>query len=306
MKAIQYITFGDAEVLRLNEVAKPTCTEDEVLIRIAATTVNPLDMKIRSGKMQQEIPVQLPYTPGLDFAGTVEAVGRHVTRFQVGDQVYGGTIGGTYAQYIALPATQVARQPRNLTLHEAASLAIPVHTAHLFLIEQAKVQAGQRVLVQGAAGSVGQVFVQVAKVLGAYVIGTASGEGIALLKALGTDEVIDYKQQDVAQAVKEVDIVIDFVGGETLTKSFETLKKGGLLLSAFMPPDPELAHRYGVSARFVDGLPTAEQLEFGTALIEQGKVVPRIVNVLKLEEAATAQQLVAAGGLNGKVVLTVD
>ena len=306
MKTIQYIAFGDADVLRLNEVAKPTCTEDEVLIRIAATTVNPLDMKIRSGKMQQEIPVQLPYTPGLDFAGTIEEAGRNVTRLKAGDQVYGGTIGGTYAQYVALPATQVARLPRNLTLNEAASLAIPVHTAYLFLVEQGKVQAGQRVLIQGAAGSVGQVFVQIANVLGAYVIGTASGEGVELVKSLGANQVIDYKQQDFTQAVKDVDIVIDFVGGETQAKSFETLKKGGLLLSAFMPPDQELANRHGVSARFVDGLPTVQQLEFGTALIEQGKVIPRIVKVRKLEGAATAQQLVSAGGLNGKVVLTVD
>ena len=305
MKAIQYSAFGDAEVLHLNEVAKPACGDEEVLIRIAATTVNPLDMKIRAGQLQRELSIKLPYIPGLDCAGTVEAVGRKVTRLQVGDQVYGGTRGGTYAQYIALPAAQVARQPRNLTPNEAAALAIPVHTACLLLVEHGRVQAGQRVLIQGAAGSVGQVCVQLAKVLGAYVLGTASGEGVALLHSLGADEVIDYKQHKIAQAVREVDTVIDFVGGETQAQSFETLKKGGLLLSAVMPPDPELATRYDVSARFVDGLPTVQQLEFGTALIEQGKVVPRIVKVLKLEEAAAAQQLVAAGGLNGKVVLTV-
>ncbi len=226
MKVIQYVAFGEADVVGLNQVAKPSCGDEEVLVHIAATTVNPLDLKIRSGRMQQQILVRLPYTPGLDFAGTVEAVGRDVTRLQVGDQVYGGTMGGTYAEYVALPATQVARLPRNLTLNAAAALVIPVHTSHLFLMEQARVQAGQRVLIQGAAGSAGQVFVQVAKVLGAYVIGTASGEGVELLKSLGADEVIDYKQQDVTQAIKAVDVVIDFVGGETLAKSFETLKKG--------------------------------------------------------------------------------
>ena len=196
--------------------------------------------------------------------------------------------------------------PHNLTLHEAAALAIPVHTAHLFLVEQAKLQAGQRILIQGAAGSVGQVFVQVAKILGAYVIGTASGEGISLLKSLGADETIDYKQEDFTQMVKDVDIGIDLVGGETQDKSFEVLKKGGLLLSAFAPPSQELASKHGVSARFVEGLPTLQQLEFGTDLIEHGKVIPRIVKVMKLEEAAAAQQLVEAGGLNGKVVLTID
>ena len=185
-------------------------------------------------------------------------------------------------------------------------MAIPVHTAHLFLVEQAQVQAGQRILIQGAAGSVGQVFVQVAKILGAYVMGTASGEGIKLLESLDADETIDYKQQDFTQMVKDVDIVIDLVGGETQKKSFAVLKKGGLLLSAFVPPSPELASKHEVHARFVEGLPTLQQLEFGTDLIKHGKVTPRIVKVMKLEEAAAAQQLVAAGGVNGKAVLTID
>ena len=306
MKAIQYTNYGDTDVIQLTNIEKPVPKDNEVLIRIIATTVNPLDMKIRSGKMQQVIPVKLPYTPGLDFAGTVEAAGRHVSRLKAGDQVYGGTIGGTYAEYIALEADQVARKPHNLTFQEAAALAIPVHTAHLFLVEQAKLQADQRILIQGAAGSVGQVFVQVAKILGAYVIGTASGEGIGLLKLLGAHETIDYKQQDFTQIVKDVDIVIDLVGGETQEKSFAVLKKGGLLLSAFAPPSPELASKHGVRARFVEGLPTLKQLEFGTDLIEHGKVIPRIVKVMKLEEAAAAQQLVTDGGLNGKVVLTID
>ncbi len=306
MKVIQYTSYGDTDVMQLTNIEKPVPKDNEVLIRIAATTVNPLDMKIRSGKMQQVIPVKLPYTPGLDFAGTVEEAGRNVTRLKAGDQVYGGTIGGTYAEYIALAADQVARMPQNLTLNEAAALAIPIHSAHLFLVEQAQVQAGQRILIQGAAGSVGQVFVQVAKLLGAHVIGTASGEGIGLLQSLGADETIDYKQQDFTQVVKDVDIVIDLVGGETLEKSFEVLKKGGLLLSAFAPPSQELASKHGVIARFVEGLPTFQQLEFGTDLIEHGKVIPTIVKVMKLEEAAAAQQLVEAGGLNGKVVLTID
>ena len=133
-------------MLRLHEVTKPACAEDEVLIRIAATTVNPLDLMIRSGQMPELISVQPPYTPGLDFAGTIKAVGRHITRFQVRDQVYGSTTDG--AQYIALPATQVARLPRNLTFNEAAVLALPMYTAHVFLLEQAQVQASQRVLTQ--------------------------------------------------------------------------------------------------------------------------------------------------------------
>lgn len=305
MKAMQYTGYGNTDVLRLNDIEKPVPKDQEVLIRIAATTVNPLDMKIRSGALQQQMPVAFPYTPGLDFAGTIAAVGRDVTRFEVGDQVYGGTVGGTYAEYIAIKAIQVARMPQNITPNQAAAFAIPIYTAHLFLVEQAQVHAGQKLLIQGAAGSVGQVFVQVAKILGAYVIGTASGEGIDLLKSLGTDEVIDYKQQDFTQLVRDVDIVIDLVGGDTQAKSFGVLKKGGLLLSSVMPPPAELAEKYEVSARFVDGLPTYQQLEFGTDLIERGKLTIQIAKVMKLAEAAAAQQLVADGGLNGKVVLTV-
>lgn len=145
---------------------------------------------------------------------------------------------------------------------------------------------------------------QIAKALGAYVIGTASGNGVELLASLDADEVIDYKNQDFTQIVTDVDLVIDFVGGETQTKSFAVLKKGGSLLSAVMSPSDELAQKYGVSARFVDGVPSHQKLELGTTLIEQGKIKPNVTKIMRLEEAAAAQQLVSDGGINGKIVLT--
>jgi NADPH:quinone reductase-like Zn-dependent oxidoreductase len=300
MKAIQYTGYGKSNVLQLNDIEKPELKEDEVLIKISATTVNPLDIKIRSGQMQHLMPVRFPYIPGMDIAGTVERIGSQVTRFEVGDQVYAATTrGGTYAECIALDTDLVAKVPQNITLSEAAAVAIPLVTAYTFLIEEAKVQRGQRILIQGAAGSVGQVMAQMAKVLGAYVI-----EGLDLLKRLGADEIIDYKNQDSIKLVRDADLVIDLVGGDTQTRSFDVLKTGGLLLSGVMPPSGELAQKFGVHARFADGQPSYQSLEFGTGLVEQGKIKPRIAKVLKLEEA-TAQDLVSAGGLNGKIVLTV-
>jgi NADPH:quinone reductase-like Zn-dependent oxidoreductase len=307
MKAIQYTGYGNTDVLQQNDIEKPVVKENEVLVRISATTINPLDMKIRSGIMKQIMPVTFPYTPGMDLSGTIEETGSNVTRLKIGDQVYAATTsGGTYAQYISIDANLVAKVPHNITLNEAAALTIPLVTAYTFLIKEARVQAGQKILIQGAAGGVGQVILQMGKALGLYVIGTASGKGTGLLESLGANEVIDYKNQDFSQLVKDADIVIDLVGGETQKKSFTVLKKGGLLLSTVMPPDDNLAQKYGVSARFADGQPSFQILEFGTDLIQQGKIKPNVSKVMTLEEAATAQNLVSAGGLNGKVVLTVN
>ncbi|MGZ3750034.1 MAG: NADP-dependent oxidoreductase [Mucilaginibacter sp.] len=305
MKAIQFTAFGDSGVIQLNQVAQPQPKENEVLIKIAATTVNPIDMKIRSGAFQKMMPVNLPYTPGSDVAGTVEAVGSGVSRLKVGDKVFATTFGGTYAEYVVLKEDQVAALPHNLSMNEAAALAVPLVTSYSFLVEGGELKAGQRVLIHGAAGGVGGVMVQMAKALGAYVIGTASGEGLALAKSLGADEVIDYKTQDFSQLVKDVDLVIDLAGGETQNKSFSVVKEGGKLLSAVMPPSQELAEQHHITAKFISGSPSHKKLEFGTKLVEAGKIKTQIAKVFRLEEAAQAQDLLSAGGVNGKVVLTV-
>lgn len=169
----------------------------KLVYRRAIGYSNPLDMKIRSGIMQQMMPVKFPYTPGMDIAGTVEEIGTNVIRFKTGDLVYAATTtDGTYAEYIAIGADLVARKPQNITLDEAAALAIPIMTAYTFLVDQGKVQPGQKILIQGGAGGVDQVMVQIAKTLGLYVIGTASGDGVELLVSLGADEVTDHKNQD--------------------------------------------------------------------------------------------------------------
>jgi len=306
MKAIQYTAFGDSSVLKFNEVSKPVPGDDEVLIKLAAITVNPFDIKVRSGSMQKMMPLQLPYIPGSDVSGVIEEVGSKVTRLKVADHVFGTTFGGAYAQYIAIKEAQVAIRPDNTSAAEAAALAVPLVTSYSLLIETAHLQAGQKVLIHGASGSVGSVLLQMAKALGAYVIGTASAEGVNKVKEAGADEVIDYKNEDFTQHVKNVDLVADLVGGETQNKSFRVLKKGGKLISIVMPPSAELAKQFEVTAQFINSTPSFEKLEFGKKLVEQGKITASISKTMKWELAAQAQDLISAGGINGKIVLEIN
>ncbi|MGN8068575.1 NADP-dependent oxidoreductase [Mucilaginibacter sp. 22184] len=305
MKAIQMTGYGDSSVLKIENIAQPVPATGQVLIKIAATTINPFDMKIRSGAMKQFIPIPIPFVPGTDFSGTVEETGENVTRLKKGDKVFATTFGGTYAEYIVMDEKNVSLIPNNVSLNEAAALAVPLNTAYSVLIEGANLQAGQKVLIHGAAGAVGIALVQMAKALGAYVIGTASAKGKDLIKSLGADEAIDYKTQDFGQLVHDVDLVIDGVGGETQQKSYAVVKKGGKLISIVMPTSNEEAEKYGISAEFINSAPKLEKLAFGKKLVEENKITPHIAKVLNLEAAAEAQDLVTAGGLNGKVILQI-
>jgi NADPH:quinone reductase-like Zn-dependent oxidoreductase len=305
MKAIQYKSFGKSEVLELVQVDKPGIKENEILIKVSATTINPLDMKIRSGYMQKIMPVQFPYTPGLDVSGIVAVIGNKVTRIKVGDEVLATpSAAGAYAEYVVAEEDKAALKPANISFNEAAALVIPFSTSHAVLIEAGKIQAGQKVLIHGASGAVGSMMVQLAKTLGAYVIGT--GSDVARIKELGADEAINYKTQDFTTLVKEADLVADLAGGEAQTKSFEVLKKGGKLLSIVMPPSAELAEKFKVEAQFVSSNSSNKILSLGLQLLEEGKIKTIISTVMKLEQAAQAQDLVSAGGVNGKVVLAIN
>ncbi len=307
MQVIQYQSFGQSDVLALAEVAQPQISNDnEVLIQVKAASVNPLDMKIRMGFMQKMRPVQLPFTPGLDAAGIVVAVGAGVSRFKVGDEVMAATMIGAYAEYVVAKEEFVSLKPNNISFAEAASLVVNIGTAQSILFSEGKLGSGQKVLIQGAAGAVGATMVQLAKNNGIYVIATASGKGIELLKSLGADEVIDYKSQDATTLVKNVDLVADCAGGEAQSKLFEVLKSGGKLLSIAGMPSPELAQKYNIEARFVSSDLSAKSLENGLNLVLEGKIKPIIAKKFPLAEAAQAQDFVSTGGLNGKVVLEVS
>ena len=306
MKAIVYSEFGNSDVIKVIETQKPTIKDDEVLIKSAAVSVNPADIKYRKGLMQQRLPVQIPYTPGLDVAGTIEAVGSNVSRLKVGDKVFGGKHGNTYAEYVTLKENDTSIIPSNVSFCEAAALVVPLVTSYSFLIENGEVKEGQRLLIQGTTGGTGQIMLQMAKSLGLYVIGTTSSNGITLAKSLGADEVIDYKSQDFTTLVNDIDLVIDLVGGETQINSFKTLKKGGKLFSGTMPPSQDLAKEYEVGAKFISSSYSFEKLDYGRRLVEEGKIKPQFITAMKLEAAAEAQDLVSKGGKNGKVVLEIN
>ena len=180
MKAIQYKAFGGIEVIELVEVEKPKPGDDEVLIKAIATSVNPAEIKFRTGELQSTMTINLPYIPGLDIAGEVVEVGKNISHLKLGDKIWGGIFGGTYAEYAVLEGIHVSEVPENISMIEAASLIVGIVTADLFLLENGKVKAGDKILIHGAAGGTGAVTLQMAKALGAYVIGTASGEGVEI------------------------------------------------------------------------------------------------------------------------------
>lgn len=306
MKAIQYTAFGGSEVIGVAEIPTPEIqNENEVLIQVKAASVNQLDIKIRLGYMQKMRPVVLPYTPGLDVSGLVVAVGLGVTQFKVGDEVIAITMGNAYAEYVLANESFVSLKPTNSSFEEATSLAVNIGTAQTILFTEGKLESGHKVLIQGAAGAVGATMVQLAKSKNLYVVATASGKGVELVKSLGADEVIDYKTQDVSALVKDVDLVADCAGGDSQAKLFEVLKPGGKLLSIAGMPSPELAAQYTIDARFISSDLSAKSLEYGLNLLSEGKLRPFVTRTFKLEEAAQAQDFVSAGGANGKVVLVV-
>jgi NADPH:quinone reductase-like Zn-dependent oxidoreductase len=307
MKAIRYKAFGNSDVLELVEIPAPEIrNENEVLIRVKAASVNPLDMKIRMGYLQKMRPVDLPYTPGLDAAGVVLAVGTAVSRFKVGDEVMAASMGGAYADQIVVKEDNVSVKPENISFAEAASLVVNIGTSASILFAEGHLQKGQKVLIQGAAGSVGATMVQLAKNSGLYVIATASGKGIDLVKSLGADEIIDYKSQDLTKLVKDVDVVADCAGGESQAKLFEVIKSGGKLLSIAGMPSVDMAQKYNVDARFISSNLSSKNLENGILQVNEGRIVPIVARTFSLEEAAIAQDFVSAGGVNGKVVLIVS
>ncbi|MFN8309777.1 MAG: NADP-dependent oxidoreductase [Chitinophagales bacterium] len=307
MKAIQYQNFGASEVLALNNIPQPTiATADDVLIQLKAASVNPLDIKIRMGYMQQIRPVQLPFIPGLDASGIVVAVGEHVQKFKVGDEVIAVTMANAYAEFVIANQHFVSHKPTNISFEEATSLAVNIGTAESILFTEGKLEAGQKVLIQGAAGAVGATMVQMAKNKGLYIYATATGKGLELVKELGADEVFDYKLVDISTLLNDVDLVADCAGGPTQVKLIEVVKEGGKLLSIAQPPSQELAKMHNIEARFISSDLTSKNLENGLTLVKNGKLKPFVTKVFKLEEAAQAQDFLSNGGVNGKVVLKMD
>ncbi|HLI49414.1 MAG TPA: NADP-dependent oxidoreductase [Chthonomonas sp.] len=312
MKAIVVPTFTNPPTLRYEEVPKPQIAADEVLVRVQATSVNPVDTYICTGAAQSWLNLKLPLIPGADFAGVVEAVGSDVKDVKPGEEVYSYSPLqrlGAFAEYLAVPAAIVAPKPPNLSFEEAASLPIVALTAWQSLFEAAQLKAGQKVLIHAAAGGVGTMAVQLAKAHGAYVYGTASTGNIPFLKELGVDAPIDYTSTPFEQVAKEVDVVFDMVGGETLMRSLQTLKPGGCLVSivggSANPDVAKEAEKRGVRYVYVLVRPDRAQLQHLNELIAAGKLRPIIAKRYALEQAGEALAQVATRHTRGKVVMHV-
>lgn len=303
MKAIRIHQYGGPEVLAQVEMQRPTPGPNEVLIKVAAASVNPIDWKLRAGYVKEVFPLTFPSTLGWDVSGTVEEAGADVTQFKRGDQVYALLEGGGYAEYAVAKEAIVTKKPRTLDYVHAATVPVAGVTAWQALFEVAQLRAGQKVLIHASAGGVGNFAVQFAKAKGAYVIGTASSRNQAFLHELGVDQAIDYEKTRFEDVVRDVDVVLDPLGGETQERSFKTLKKGGILVSLVQPPSEELAKKHGVRALFYGAHASSSDLAQIAKLIDSGKVKTVVDTVLPLAEARRAHELSQGGHVRGKIVL---
>lgn len=278
----------------------------QIQVQVSGAGVNPVDWKLREGYLQAYFPVDLPVTVAWEFSGTVSKLGTGVTQFEVGDEVYGHSRMGTTAEFAIASVDAVALKPSGMDLPDAGAVPLAGSTAYQAIFHVADVQAGQRVLIQGAAGGVGTFAVQFAKVRGAYVIGTASEKNHHLLKELGCDEVIDYRTTPYETAVSDVDVVLEGVGGaENMLKSLSVLKPGGLLVSITSAEPSEDAEKQGKRAVYHFMKPSATDLSEIAALIQDLRVRPVIDSVVPFKSAVEAQKESQGGHVVGKMVVDV-
>jgi NADPH:quinone reductase-like Zn-dependent oxidoreductase len=310
MKAVTASRWGAPEVLTVVEVDRPVPGPTEILVRVHAAGLNATDWKSRvSGGLGlwNDPPVL-----GHDVSGVVEAVGMGVTLYVPGDAVFGmpefPRQAGGYAEYVTAPARHFARKPDEIDHVQAAALPMGALTAWQSLVETANLQAGQRVLIHAAAGGLGHIAVQIAKALGAHVIGTARAAKHEMLRGLGADELIDYTVEDFTEAAKDVDVVLDAVGGDYGPRSLQVLRPGGVLVSLASPADAGLvpqAEQVGVRAGFTLVEPDYAGLRSIVELVQGGQLRPHVETILPLEQAAKAHEIGETGRTTGKIVLTV-
>lgn len=318
------------EPLQEADVPEPTVGEHDVLVRVEAAGLNPLDEKIRAGEFKQILPYQLPLILGNDVAGTVIRVGTAVRGFRPGDEVYARPHQdriGTFAERIAVAEGDLALKPASISMDEAGSLPLTALTAWQALVERGKVRPGQKVLIHAGAGGVGSIAIQLAAHLGASVATTASGSNADFVRALGADTVIDYHTQDFEQLLTGYDLVLDSLGGETLEKSLRVLKPGGKAIGIAGPPDPAFAReaglnpllrlavagmsgkirrqakKLGVTYEFLFMRASGDQLRQITTLIDQGVVRPVVGKVVGFDQTPQALQSLSQGGIRGKAVI---
>jgi NADPH:quinone reductase-like Zn-dependent oxidoreductase len=308
MKAVVVHEYGGPDVLKLESVPWPEPRENEIRVRVMAAGVNPVDALIRSGMFAKFFKSKLPFVPGYDIAGTVEKVGAKVTKFKVGDPIFaylGLKTGGGYAEYAVATEKEAAPMPKSLNYVEAAATPVVALTAWQALIDTAKLSRGQTVLIHGGSGGVGTFAIQIAKAKGAKVIATASTQNQDLLKQLGADMAIDYTKTKFEEVAKDVDVVLDSVGKDTLARSYGVLKKGGYVVSLVAEPDARELEKYGIHGAPINVQPNSDELTEIGKLIDQKRIRVIVSQVLPLASAAKAQAQAETGHTRGKIVLQI-
>jgi len=310
MKAVVIRRYGAAEVLQYEDVEQPKIEPTQLLVKVRASSVNPIDWKIRQGMLSLISGSKFPKILGFDVAGEVVAVGSGVTRFKPGDAIYGSTSfpGGGYAEFAAVPENLVALKPANLNYEEAAAVPLAALTALQALRNEGNIQTGQNVLINGAAGGVGTFAVQIAKALGAVVTGVSSTKNLDLVKSLGADRVIDYTQQDFAEDTAQYDIIFDAVGKRSLSQTKRVLKPNGIYITTI--PSPEVFLESVLTAflpiqkaKFILEKPNTQDLVYLKELIEAGKIRVVIDRTYPLQELAAAHNYSETGRAVGKIAI---
>ena len=303
MKAIVIHSSGGPEVLKYEDAPRPQPKDDEVLIRVMAAAVNPVDVFIREGRSNQ-----FPLIPGMDVAGVVEQVGNKVTKFKRGDAIYAYLSfeeQGGYAEFAVTKQDHAALKPKSIDFEQAAAVPLAATTAWQALVDKAGLSTGQTVLIHGGSGGVGTFAVQIAKARGAKVIATASTANQDLLKELGVDQPIDYTTTKFEDVGKDVDVVLNAVRGDTLARSYGVVKKGGIIVSITGQPDPVELEKHGIRGTGFSAHPDAKVLEELAKLINAGKITPIVSAVMPLVDVAKAHQQIATHHTRGKIVLKV-
>lgn len=329
MRAMVIDQYGKAP-MRLAEVPTPEINEYEVLAEIHAASINPIDFKIRDGKVKLLIQYKMPLIVGNDFSGVVVKVGEKVTRFKVGDEIYARPRKskiGTFAEYISIHEDDIALKPNNLSFEEAASIPLVGLTSYQALQDIMQLQKGQKILIHAGSGGVGTFAIQLAKAMGATVATTASEAGADLVTSLGADKVINYKKENFEAILKNYDAVFDTLGGKTLEKSFEIIKEGGKIVSVSGRPNARFAKEYGAGFfktllfsaashkltalekkhhaqySFLFMKPSGDQLRIIADLIESGKIKPVIDRTFSFEDAQKAMEHAESGRAKGKIIV---
>ncbi len=308
MKAVRISNYGGIDALAYENAPRPKPGAGEVLIRVFSTSVNPFDCAVRAGYLSNYFSYTLPLILGTDVSGVIESIGEGVTTFKHGDEVYaraGVTRDGAYAEYVVVPASDVAIKPESLDHVHSAALPHASLTAWQALFGLAHLTSGQSILIHGAAGGVGHIAVQFARLFGAKVIGTAS-HNLDFLRELKVDQAIDYSNTRFEEVVEPVDIVLDTIGGDTLERSWGLLKPGGILISTVQQPSEETAAAHKVRQAMVFSTPPiGETLNVVAELVDSGELKPQVSSVLALKEIRKAHKMIEGRHTRGKIVLQV-